>query len=326
MLVIPAKKANLRMSNRYEMIMIKYLNSTTFVELYPNDTVKSLKENICSRLNFPIDSISFSDPALNTDTSLLSEFIRKKKSNNEYCIVDLVVRSDRKDIIRPLQSTQPVPPKQKPIQIPQKPQQLPPTPPSNNYTLPPQPPYSKPPPLIPHDQVTIAHQQDQQVPLLIPGLDSSQYKPPPPYVPPHRVNQYQPPQPPVNATPPAAPSNDPYDFDKKVQEVVGMGFSTEGAKRALRSCRFDINYAVNQLITEGDKGEDTAPVQPPPTPQNAEENARNAISEMRKQLTEEDRAAIARLVAKKYEEELVIQVYNACDKNEVAAEGLLSNM
>jgi hypothetical protein len=132
----------------------------------------------------------------------------------------------------------------------------------------------------------------------------------------------QPPPPSVPLA--AAPSRDPPDFDAKVQEMAAMGFTVAAAQTALRQCRYDINYAVRRVLADQDSGATDPP--PPPQSRDDPEILKKILKATLDRCLEAEQAAVQRFVGMGYDAAWVIQLFNACDRNEQATADLLRGM
>lgn len=134
--------------------------------------------------------------------------------------------------------------------------------------------------------------------------------------------------------------NDPSNFNEMVQNITEIGFSEVQAMRALRSCNYNADHAVDMLIS-GHTFEE-----PPPPKQNDEPNFDRHVSFERNQpsshgsssskygelqsqfdqLSSEQKAAVQRLERIVQDPCTTLQVFLACNMEERNAEHCLMNM
>jgi hypothetical protein len=128
-----------------------------------------------------------------------------------------------------------------------------------------------------------------------------------------------------------APEGDPPDFDDKVQEIAAMGFPVGDAQNALRQCKYDIGYAVHKILADQDSGAAVLPPAPAAAPPPSSQGDDPMIPDKLVQDTmggysPEEHAAVQRLVGMGYDTAWVVQLFNACDRNEQATADLLRGM
>jgi hypothetical protein len=112
--------------------------------------------------------------------------------------------------------------------------------------------------------------------------------------------------------------------------MAAMGFTVTDAESALRECRYDINYAVHKVLANQDSGAGVpppAPALPPPSAQAQDPGIpKKVVQATMDGYSEGEQVAVQRLVGMGYDTAWVVQLFNACDRNEQATADLLRGM
>ena len=149
------------------------------------------------------------------------------------------------------------------------------------------------------------------------------------------------------------PNGKPFNFNEQVEYIVNLQFSPDHAKAALKYTNYNLNDAVTMLVTgvpvekltnttQHPKVPKTVKTEtktkPPPTPTSAtptkqppppktpEVKETKNMRDLTKSFTKEQNAALRRLYEKFPDKTMVIQVFDACDRDEEKTLELLKKM
>ena len=148
------------------------------------------------------------------------------------------------------------------------------------------------------------------------------------------------------------PNGKPFNFNEQVDYIVNLQFSREHAEAALQYTNYNLNDAVTMLVTgvpiekspnpiphprtqktvksevkakSASSTTSTTPTKPPPPPAKEVKETKN-MRDVTKSFTKEQNAALRRLYDKFPDRAMVIQVFEACDKDEAKTSALLRTM
>ena len=142
---------------------------------------------------------------------------------------------------------------------------------------------------------------------------------------------------PITVSQPVSASADPLDFRQKVSQLADMGFSQADCEACLRKYNYDLDSAVNALLSgwtssAAPRIEPSQVVQPQPSMDtrqpNISSNQYSMYGELQSEydnLTPQEKAIVQKLNSQYADPSTVIQIFLACDKDEESTRAILSS-
>ena len=123
-------------------------------------------------------------------------------------------------------------------------------------------------------------------------------------------------------------SLDPPDFENLISQIVDLGIGRENAIKALRKCRYDPKYAINDIFASpGEYTTTKSPLSPVNTQQTTQSNPtfidKSMLDSKYNSLDFVNKGKVDRLKNKGYQLPMILQVLEACDNDEDLAEQIL---
>jgi hypothetical protein len=111
---------------------------------------------------------------------------------------------------------------------------------------------------------------------------------------------------------------------QSIAQLSDYGFDPRQCEDALRVANYDIDFALDLLLTGSVAQPPQLRPMAPPQRRSPQLHQFGSVQKVYDSLSQRDQAAVLRLVALHPDPETVIQLFMACDRNEEQTLGLLS--